>query len=1204
MTNDDMNNKIMEQLSSSSSAKIDQEAIRIMGADEAAAIEWLQAIGESDESIGYAWSILEEYYESCKKELKEIAEQSIKESEGKTPKEQQQYSPFFKQKTQEVDEAEIKEVIKQINGNIIGECIFKKIEEEQDKITEATNKINELQSNDMISEEYRASEMEEAIEQLTEAKKNIAELWKKLQEKKEKAIQSITKKIEEVDSSEKKEKLQKLLDKLTQSSFEYTFKIIEEAKKRLAEVEKRINDLISNDMISEEYRTSEIAKAKEQQKILRLGIERLRREAIELEIFPKIETSDFLSNLFQNIYIPFFNMMGVDLEGDKINIIERLINIINRYENNQPNSIEDQWFLAQIMRLYNMQIKFGHSARVVYIAQYDFDHMMEASKQDSSSERAQLLKTITLTSALLHDVGRFYQAAHFNTFKDAIMSDEEKIARDIEEEGSFDHACAGYYFALASSLVFQSQELETEEARKEFVLNAIVALVVRFHQISNKDMPEFDSIFSITDIMGSGNDFTEELQYVYKYINALYSSSRAMAYETEREIRQEELQFMKQFISRIIGDDMDDDMDDEMDDEMNNGIKENLQYSQANVIQEHNDLTETEPLEISLMISDEQEKKLRERIKDSLSKKIDITLVDDEGFLLDKSKSEITKKLEEAQERIETIVREFRKDVIEGTNHPNEETPLNIDERENDAVERIMKIIRDLSKNLRGKITQDKLKQIEEVSSEEIKQMLHNLQDFDIARAMQADFKAYHSSRPTAAQSFPDAQSSTSGDSTDDKNSILGKTENMEMIHFFMTYPLLITTDADKVDILNQRCLGIYPTSPYKEPSFDIIATPGKSFVELLNEYFCFDIKDPIVLDSNIIKVINSLHKAARIAIENYLVSDCSELACIFDKKQHKIKKEIKEITISENNVIINHAEEGKRSITTEQPYKLFKNKDWNEFLVEKLIENWESRINDLEKDLLKEDISDKEKEQIYLELKDLKTNLKLLNQYNENRYLKVPKELGKFFVISVDRNIFDSNIASKEEEEKIRITKKLIATEWLDRKFQLGSINPNRVWIYPPKQEEIQTQKTTEVEEYMRLFSVEDRMQLESENMHIAGHYITTLIWQLNQFILVNMRSKQTMNFLLEYEMLDKILNQYKSKDPLIAAILEDYIDYCKGFMAYVINRKDKNNVLTGEDMAELRIDFAKEHPLHPNKSEQNTNADEDQVSSGQNRL
>ena len=87
----------------------------------------------------------------------------------------------------------------------------------------------------------------------------------------------------------------------------------------------------------------------------------------------------------------------------------------------------------------------------------------------------------------------------------------------------------------------------------------------------------------------------------------------------------------------------------------------------------------------------------------------------------------------------------------------------------------------------------------------------------------------------------------------------------------------------------------------------------------------------------------------------------------------------------------------------------------------------------------------------------------------------------------------------------------------------------------------------------------------------HIVNSSITGLLWQLNQFLMVNMRNKHSYEFIEKYQMLDQIYEQYIEKDPIIASILKEYIDYCKTFIHYSLEHV-QGDTLTSDILTDMR--------------------------------
>ena len=125
----------------------------------------------------------------------------------------------------------------------------------------------------------------------------------------------------------------------------------------------------------------------------------------------------------------------------------------------------------KIHRLNNLQIKYAHTARVVYLTNYELD---------SLGVQSPFIRSIALTSSLFHDVGRFYQGAFYNNFLDNAM-------KDIEGEKG--HAEAGYYYSLLDMISLNTFGVNQSE---DLMIHAIAALIVNNHQKPNDANVEFD----------------------------------------------------------------------------------------------------------------------------------------------------------------------------------------------------------------------------------------------------------------------------------------------------------------------------------------------------------------------------------------------------------------------------------------------------------------------------------------------------------------------------------------------------------------------------------------------------------------------------------------------------------------------------------------------------------------------------------------
>lgn len=155
--------------------------------------------------------------------------------------------------------------------------------------------------------------------------------------------------------------------------------------------------------------------------------------------------------------------------------------------------------LLKMHRLNNMQIKYAHTARVVYLTDYELSNMNNLSP---------LIQNIVLTSALFHDVGRFYQGAFYNSFDDSQMKNMEGRGRG--------HAEAGYYYSLLNMINLNTLGVNSSD---DLITHGIAALVVSRHQASNQDNLSFDQVMVSKDF--SDKVDSKLLNFIFDaYLNA------------------------------------------------------------------------------------------------------------------------------------------------------------------------------------------------------------------------------------------------------------------------------------------------------------------------------------------------------------------------------------------------------------------------------------------------------------------------------------------------------------------------------------------------------------------------------------------------------------------------------------------------------------------------------------------------------------
>ena len=622
---------------------------------------------------------------------------------------------------------------------------------------------------------------------------------------------------------------------------------------------------------------------------------------------------------------------------------------------------DNEWMIAKIARLYNMRLKLGHSARITYIAEEELKNTPKCDNYD-------LLQRTVLLSALLHDVGRFYQASNYNDLFDSNMKKEEKKIGDLD----VDHAVAGYYYSLSSALeLHKLTNYNNDEELFKYISEAVASVVVKCHQKSNSLMDYFDYSGSYTALNSS-----TLLNDLYDFIGNSYEDAKLMNYDVSKKIDSKHKEFIDNFI---------------------NNMKRIL-----------------------------------------FSKEIDTSYAS--GFEYDHN-------------YFDYLYLELGDEIKEVMNNSH---GLSLDE----ASDKIVNIIN----NKINSFSQSKLTD-EEISSHKktIIDLLSGMVNYDIATSIENTFQ---------------------------------KNVNIPNgVRFLISSSMSMTMDADKIDILNQRALGIYNTSYYVD-SFEVFPPDGMSLRDILNNYFKFNLGDEFVVSSELINVFNNMNDNIKNMIHDRLGN-----IDIFDINRYPIGTKVK---IDNNNVIIDGNVYQNDSLNS-----LF-NDNWNDYLIKNL---------NLEKTSFKE---------------------------FKSKYIKDLQ-------ISISRSDFDKNIKNYSITERRNAYKKLLISDNMEKRFKLeGNNRIGNGWI------------------------------IDSENSdHLVHSSISGLIWQLNQFLMVNMRNKHSYEFIEKNHILDQIYDQYLHKDPDIAYILKDYIDYCKKFMNVCLN-KVNSDTLTKEDLELIRKDVYNESLLN----------------------
>ena len=204
----------------------------------------------------------------------------------------------------------------------------------------------------------------------------------------------------------------------------------------------------------------------------------------------------------------------------------------------KSNNHDFDLMIIKICRLYNMRLKLGHSARITYIAKSELDSMDISGNIDTNN--LDLFRSTVILSALLHDIGRFYQAINYNTLSDPEMKRSEKKIGDL----SVDHAVAGYYYAIASFLELHKLSNESSDAEKaRFIKESIAAFVVKMHQQSNNMINYYDYTGG-ADVLNSASS-----DLIYNFIDSMYDNAKLMNYSVSFD--EQHKAFIDAFISKI-----------------------------------------------------------------------------------------------------------------------------------------------------------------------------------------------------------------------------------------------------------------------------------------------------------------------------------------------------------------------------------------------------------------------------------------------------------------------------------------------------------------------------------------------------------------------------------------------------------------------------------------------------------------------------
>ena len=677
------------------------------------------------------------------------------------------------------------------------------------------------------------------------------------------------------------------------------------------------------------------------------------------------------------------------------NTVSEAFDILRNHDkDNIKRNNNQEWIIAKIVRLYNMYLKLGHSARITYIAMYEADCVLNNNPNISNKNNIGLFRNTITLSALLHDIGRFYQSAHYNDLVDRDMIKKEGKIDNL----NVDHAIAGYYYAIASSFELHKLLIESNEIEQaKLCMEAIAATVVKFHQKANSAIPHLESSID-SSILNS----TELLNSIYNFINDAYSMAEDKKYYVSTQINEKHKKFIDSFISDI-----------------------------SNIIKKE---------------------------KGS----IDFDIAD--GFL---DQDERQKESED----LETL----SKDLLEKIKLLNR-----------DNIEETTDYMIDTFKSRVDEVPEEKIISFRK----EIRDTLEGMLNYDISKSIDEMF-IYEKERD---YQIPDS------------------------MKFMLSSSLSMTMDADKIDIFNQRALGIYNVA-YNPSQFTIFPTENDSLIDLLNNYYKFNMDtNPIIINSDVISVLNNFSEPVLDGVKEYL----SDFKVLFNE-DNNLRNDI-EMYIYDDKVIVNDGSK-ELIIETDKISKMF-TINWFKFICT----NFKDQLFEYDKknNRVKSDsFSDPE--------------LLDFNQFKV-KYIEAAR-------INVKRDILERNVANLSDDEKVSVYRDILVSEGLDYRFMKeGNNPPGYKWIL---------------------------MSNDIQSQHVVNSGVSGLIWQLNQFLFVNMRCVYSYKFIKDNSILDKIQNQYDMQSPIVAKVLKPYIDYAKYFIDQVLQmhaNKEIGDVLTGSIVNDIR--------------------------------
>ena len=428
------------------------------------------------------------------------------------------------------------------------------------------------------------------------------------------------------------------------------------------------------------------------------------------------------------------------------------IDALLKSQNNEDKELIEK--IVQVNRFYNMQLKYAHTARTVYMSEKMLEKMNITNRT---------IEDIVLTSAVLHDVGRFYQALEYNTFLDNNLKNDE-IFKEIDIKDK-DHASAGYYYSLMSLL--EMNYMNGDISDKEAIIYIIAAFNVRFHNRSNDEMEMFDMPDEIDMSILSLKELEEGL------IDLIYFNSPLL------NIEQKHKKYIRKALEEILGQEMPEQ-------------KENINTI-INKILEKIDKPSGEEDFLKDIANVFEENKKKEKVDKSINELVEelIELIEEE-INIDEGESKYRKIL------VKTIKEMIDYDVAEG----------------------ICRVFEKIKRYMDNKLHYNNSKGYN--NRKDFKELREKYSKLDVLlKSDKLESLTVHKEFIKILREIEEINDRT--------------IPNIEKYKVIFAFPFNLLTDADKMDIWNQRALATYPTS-YKPKNLPVSILKDMEYEEFFNE--------------------------------------------------------------------------------------------------------------------------------------------------------------------------------------------------------------------------------------------------------------------------------------------------------------------------------------------------------------------------------